>query len=268
MARMSIDDKFLRDPRITQLALNLGMSRWEVMGRLIAVYAVCYDLERDVLTCSQVDLGAQHPGFGDEMFACELTVNVRGGMRIKGAGERIAYLDAKREAGRLGGIKSGESRRIAAKQNRSNHEARPNPPDPVPDLPPDPVPDPVPEEKRSRATGKRSKAAPSAAELAIVRTVLDRLSHYSGVQYGGAAEHVRLIVGRLRDGYTEGELRAVIALRAEDWQGDPKMNQYLRPETLFGPLAIQRYIDAARTRYADKIAEVDAKKPEPDGGSS
>jgi uncharacterized phage protein (TIGR02220 family) len=280
MARMSIDDKFLRDPRVTRLAANLHITRAEAMGRLLMVFAACYDLERDVLTCTDVDLAAERPGFGDEMFACDLAINVRGGMRIKGACERIAYLKEKREAGRYGGVKSGESRRNSpkhdlkhevahtSKQNRSTPQARRNLPDPVPDLPPDPVPDPVPEEEEkrsplsSRSRSRKRDATP--AELVIVRTVLDRLGHYSGVAYGGAAEHVRLIVGRLRDGYTEGELRAVIALRAEDWQGDPKMNQYLRPETLFGPLAIQRYIDAARTRYADKIAEVDGAKPKPE----
>src|ERR1043166_6122728 len=120
MARMSIDDKFLRDPRITQLAMDLHMSRWEAMGRLLAVFAVCYDLERDTLTCNQVDLAAERPGFGDAMFASDLAVNVRRGMRIRGAGKRIEYLAPKRAAGRLGGLKSAESRRLAAKQRRTS----------------------------------------------------------------------------------------------------------------------------------------------------
>lgn len=141
MARMSIDDKFLRDPRVTQLALELRMSRWEAMGRLIAVFAVCYDLERDVISCNQVDLAAERPGFGDAMFAVDLAVNTRRGMRIRGAGKRIEYLAPKREAGRQGGIKSGESRRKTAKQKREIGEARLNPPDPVPDPAPDPVPE-------------------------------------------------------------------------------------------------------------------------------
>lgn len=153
MARMSIDDKFLRDPRITQLALDLNMSRWEAMGRLLAVFSACYDLERDIITCTQVDLAAERPGFGDAMFAVDLAVNVRGGMRIRGAGERIKYLSHKAEAGRIGGLKSGEIRKNSAKQNRSsarssggsNLEARGNPPDPVPDPAPDPVPDQIPD---------------------------------------------------------------------------------------------------------------------------
>lgn len=145
MARMSIDDKFLRDPRVTQLAIDLGVSRWEVMGRLLAVFAVCYDLERDILPAAQVDMAAERPAFADAMFAVDLAVNTRRGMRIRGAKTRIEYLAPKREAGRQGGIKSGESRRNSAKQKRENREASVNPPDPVPDPVPDLVPDPVPE---------------------------------------------------------------------------------------------------------------------------
>jgi hypothetical protein len=156
MARMSIDDKFLRDPRVAQLALDLKMSVWEARGRLLAVFSACYDLERDVLTCNQVDLAAELPGFGDAMFAVDLAVNVRGGMRIRGAGERIKYLNHKVEAGRIGGLKSGETRKNRAKQNRSRPEARGNPPDPVPDL----VPDPVPEDQNSPSARAIQPAVP------------------------------------------------------------------------------------------------------------
>lgn len=141
MARMSIDDKFLRDPRVTQLALDLGITRWDAMGRLLAVFSTCYDLERDVLQSALIDHAAELAGFADAMFAVDLAVNTRRGLRVRGAGKRIEYLTPKREAGRLGGIKSGESRRKLAKQKRSKREASPNPPDPVPDLPPDPVPE-------------------------------------------------------------------------------------------------------------------------------
>lgn len=32
------------------------------------------------------------------------------------------------------------------------------------------------------------------------------------------------------------------------------MRRYLRPETLFGPTTIAKYLDPARTRYRDLIA--------------
>ncbi|HZJ63917.1 MAG TPA: conserved phage C-terminal domain-containing protein [Kofleriaceae bacterium] len=273
---MSIDDKFLRDTRVTQLGLDLGISRWETMGRLLAVFAVCYDLERDVLTTAQIDLAAEKPGFADAVFAVDLAINVRGGLRIRGAGERIEYLNHKSRAGHIGGVNSGLSRQIKAKQNSkqtpSDREARGNLPDPVPDLVPDPVPDGVPDQERDHvvatpARGRRpGKQAATPAELAAVSRVLERLGRESGVAYGGAAEHVRLIVGRLRDGVTELELRAVVAYCADEWKGDEKMRRYLRPETLFGPSTIAKYLDPARARYRDLLAK---HAPQPsflDGG--
>jgi uncharacterized phage protein (TIGR02220 family) len=102
--------------------------------------------------------------------------------------------------------------------------------------------------------GRPGKHAPSPAELAAVSRVLAKLGEHSGVAYGGAAEHVRLITGRLRDGLTEWDLRAVVAYCSDEWKADDKMRRYLRPETLFGPTTIAKYLDPARTRYRDLIA--------------
>lgn len=101
------------------------------------------------------------------------------------------------------------------------------------------------------------------SELASVRTVLDRLSDRSGVKYQGSKEHTRLIVARLRDGCSEWDLRRVIGYCAERlaWEADPKMRTYLRPETLFGPQTIAKYLDAAR-------AWAPHEPPTPSGGAS
>lgn len=145
MARMSIDDKFPRDPRVIKLGRRFGWSRREAMGALIDVYQVAYDRERDVLPAEDIDIAAEREGFVAVMVECELAEYVGSGVRIRGAAERIAYLNHKAEAGRIGGVKSGESRRNRREAERStassNREARGNPPDPVPDPPPDPVPE-------------------------------------------------------------------------------------------------------------------------------
>lgn len=100
------------------------------------------------------------------------------------------------------------------------------------------------------------------AELASVRVILDRLSTVAGVAYRGCDDHVRLIVSQLRNGITEPELRAVVAYCANEWDGKPEMRRYLRPETLFGPKTISRYLDQARTDYAKEIAEAAQPKLE------
>ena len=82
--------------------------------------------------------------------------------------------------------------------------------------------------------------------------ILAKLTAQNGVRYSGTNEHVRLIVHHLRDGVTEYDLRHVIgycALELE-WKGNPAMEKYLRPETLFGPQTIAKYLDPARTWFA------------------
>jgi uncharacterized phage protein (TIGR02220 family) len=102
---------------------------------------------------------------------------------------------------------------------------------------------------KSTSPAKSRVKAVTDTEQRSVRVVLDRLSDRSRVKYRGGDQHTALIVGRLRNGYTEWDLRRVIAYCAEvlEWEGDPKMQQFLRPETLFGPTTIAKYIDAART---------------------
>jgi uncharacterized phage protein (TIGR02220 family) len=127
----------------------------------------------------------------------------------------------------------------------------------------------------SKAKGKR-KAKPgdhTAAECESVRVVLEKLSAQNGVRYSGTAEHARLIVNHLRAGIDEMDLRAVIGYCALElnggWKGNPDMEQYLRPETLFGPKTISKYLDPARTWFAklrpDKppttIPEVELEAP-------
>jgi len=97
--------------------------------------------------------------------------------------------------------------------------------------------------------------------------VLSKLSERNGVQYQGSVAHLRLIIGRLREGRSELDLRKVIAFCAEPqskggkgWEDDEKMRQYLTPETLFGPETIQRYIDAALSFAAKAYPQQQQRK--------
>lgn len=84
------------------------------------------------------------------------------------------------------------------------------------------------------------------------RVVLEKLGARNGVKYTGSPQHLRLIANQLRAGVSEMELRAVIGYCAIEleWADKPEMAKYLRPETLFGPQTIARYLDPARTWFA------------------
>lgn len=125
MARMSIDDMLGRDPRLLRLAKACGWSKRETAGCLVLdVWPLCYDRERHELADVDVDVAADMDGFAQLMVNAGLAVRAKTGfVRISGAKERIRYLQAKRDAGYRGGLKSGESRKKEPKQNSSTSEA-------------------------------------------------------------------------------------------------------------------------------------------------
>lgn len=147
MARMSIDDMFLRDPRVLKLARRLGWSKYETRGRLLDVFALVYDRvdagAGELVTADDVDVAADFPGLAAAMEMEDLAVVVRDRVRVCGATERTKYLSTRESSGRAGGVKSGETRRkkakLRAKVTFEKNEGPSNPsvPDPVPDLVPD-----------------------------------------------------------------------------------------------------------------------------------
>jgi hypothetical protein len=111
VARMSIDDSFLRDPRVLRLARRTGWSRRETIGALLDVWAVAYDRVTDVLPQEDIDIAAERDNFCCDMELVGLATMTRDGVRLNGVADRIAYLNHKRDAGRKGGARSGEARR-------------------------------------------------------------------------------------------------------------------------------------------------------------
>lgn len=102
--------------------------------------------------------------------------------------------------------------------------------------------------------GKRKQKAtePTEAERDAAIRVLGKLGERNGVRYSGTSDHVGLIVRHLRDGIPEMHLRYVIGYCASQlgWQDKPDMMPYLRPETLFGPKTLAKYLDPARAWVA------------------
>lgn len=70
----------------------------------------------------------------------------------------------------------------------------------------------------------------------IVRHAVDLLNDLTGSSYRyNSRKTQHLIAARLRDGYSIDDIDAVIRHQCHKWLGDATMQQYLRPETLFGP---------------------------------
>ncbi len=119
MARMSIDDRFLRDPRVTQMAIAMGWSKYEARGRLMDVFAIVYDRVNagrvPLLSASDIDTAAEFVGLTARMIEFDLAVNTDRGVHVRGSKEYTNYLNTRSPSGRAGGIKSGEIRREKAR---------------------------------------------------------------------------------------------------------------------------------------------------------
>lgn len=290
MARMSIDDKFLRDPRVKVLSMHFGWTVKFTRGTLLDVYAICYDQVTPLLSPTIIDVAAEQVGFAEAMVTAELAAKTNTPkLLIRGAKGYIEYLNHQKRAGREGGLRSSESRQKhvkgSGKQASSDAGSKPqalgnlsgNPSASVPDaasvppsasvLPPDAATKNIhtyqPEAAASPLVSVDSKPrkpkgelVPTSAEAASVRAILGKLTEANGVRYTGSDAHTKLIVRQLRAGRSEMDLRKVVAHCRNKWDGNERMQEYLRPETLFGPESIEKYLDPARTEYA----AYDAKK--------
>jgi uncharacterized phage protein (TIGR02220 family) len=90
----------------------------------------------------------------------------------------------------------------------------------------------------------------TADEVAAVTAVLERLSDRTGRRYSPEVEgHAAPVLAALRRGFSEDDLRTVVWERANKWGGDPKMDEFLRPSTLFGKEKLPEYLAHARAEW-------------------
>jgi uncharacterized phage protein (TIGR02220 family) len=69
----------------------------------------------------------------------------------------------------------------------------------------------------------------------IYRTIISHLNEKCGTNYkANTAKTKSVINARLAEGFKEADFISVIEKKSREWLSDPKMEKYLRPETLFG----------------------------------
>ncbi len=67
------------------------------------------------------------------------------------------------------------------------------------------------------------------------------------------------IRARLKNGFTVIQLESVIDKKASEWLNNPKMNQYLNPETLFRPKKFEIYLNSNPSNIKEKQTKDDNK---------
>ena len=80
------------------------------------------------------------------------------------------------------------------------------------------------------SAAKREKKSKLAQDAKIV---IDYLNAKTGSKYRYSKSSTKHIIARLGEGFTVDDCKSVIDKKCNEWLTDPKMQQYLRPETLF-----------------------------------
>lgn len=92
---------------------------------------------------------------------------------------------------------------------------------------------------RNGMESKGSKALSGSPDAA---DILSHLNKRAGRSYQPVKANLSLIVARMKEGATADECRAVIDAKVAEWAGNPAMQTYLRPETLFGATKFAGYV--------------------------
>jgi uncharacterized phage protein (TIGR02220 family) len=71
--------------------------------------------------------------------------------------------------------------------------------------------------------------------------IIDYLNEKSGRSFRNVKANTELVMARIREGATVDEIKAVIDGKVRAWGNDPKMAEFLRPETLFGARKFAQY---------------------------
>lgn len=102
--------------------------------------------------------------------------------------------------------------------------------------------------KQKRTTGVKQIPTPSSSSSssstdskAAAVGILDYLNEKASKNFKPVKANLSLITARLSEA-TVDECRAVIDAKVQEWQSDPKMCGYLRPETLFGAVKFAGYL--------------------------
>lgn len=86
------------------------------------------------------------------------------------------------------------------------------------------------------------------ADLSTITEIVDYLNQAANTSFKPSSKNTQsLINARTREGFTIDDFKAVIDGRVKAWANDPKMSEYLRPQTLFGT-KFESYLNASKAK--------------------
>ena len=96
-------------------------------------------------------------------------------------------------------------------------------------------------------------------------SVLASLNELAGTNFNTNETTIQLFVKLAALGYTEDQMKLVIEKKCDEWLGDPKMEGYLRPQTLFKLSNFENYLNQPDSvRQKKKLKDAEAKQKQKD----
>lgn len=104
---------------------------------------------------------------------------------------------------------------------------------------------------------KEKEIDTSKTEIDIeIENVLSYLNSKTGKRFrSNSSKNVSLIRTLFKDGYNLNDIKKVIDLKVSDWLQDTKMNEYLRPSTLFNKNHFEEYLNKAPQGHVLNLPE-------------
>lgn len=111
-------------------------------------------------------------------------------------------------------------------------------------------------EASKKTETSKSKFLKENQNKAIIEEVISYLNEKTGKHFTSKNKQtIKFINGRLSEGYTIEDFKKVIDNRCEKWLDDEKMNEYLRPSTLFRPSNFEAYYNDVLSMKEKAISE-------------
>lgn len=101
-----------------------------------------------------------------------------------------------------------------------------------------------PEASQKQDASDKEKEKDKEKDKEIYKEIISYLNEKTGKQFKHSSQKTQTAIhARLAEGFNLEDFRNVIDKKCADWLGDKKMEEYLRPETLFGT-KFESYLNA------------------------
>lgn len=98
--------------------------------------------------------------------------------------------------------------------------------------------------KKDNYTQERQDIVELSLEQSPSAQIIEHLNLKTGKKFKCVKSHEKFINARLAEGYSITDLMTVIDKKCFEWLSNPKMNQYLRPSTLFNSEKFDGYLNS------------------------